>query len=268
MIQSRELLQAIKAAKAAGKIIKANYQKGQVLSFKGSNERVTNVDLLAEKAILNILKKAFPSHSFYSEEAGKERKVSDYLWAIDPLDGTTNYTIMNPFFNTSIGLAYRGEPVLGVVYNPIQDELFFAEKGKGAFLNHTRIHVSTRAELSRAVIGACYGAKNQEAVQRAVRLYAKLKLQATRMTRQFGSAALELCYVAAGRIEAFEMSDLNAYDVAAGAIIAKEAGATVTDFSGKLFTLKARDILASNGIVHQELLKILDSGGSDHYDTS
>jgi len=256
---SIELLTAIRAAKAAGKIIKANYQKGQVLSFKGPNERVTNVDLLAEKAILTILKKAFPSHSFYSEEAGKERKITDYLWAIDPLDGTTNYTIMNPFFNTSIGLAYRSEPVLGVVYNPIQDELFFAEKGKGAFMNHARIQVSTRAELSKAVIGACNGAKNQEAVQRAVHVYAKLKLQATRMTRQFGSAALELCYVAAGRIEAFEMSDLNAYDVAAGAIIAKEAGAMVTDFEGRPFTLMSRDILASNGQVHKELLNIINT---------
>lgn len=257
MRRSKELLAAIRAAKAAGRIIRSHYKKGQRLSFKEDGEVVTNVDILAEKAIFSVLKKAFPDYAYYSEEAGKDRKQSDYMWVIDPLDGTANYSIRNPFFNTSMALAYRGMPILGVVYSPVQDELFYAEKG--AYMNGKRIHVSGKSELSRSVMGFCHGSGSPQVLHRAVDYYSKLKLYATRSTRQFGSAALELCYVASGRIEAFEMSDLNAYDVAAGAIIAMQAGAMVTDFEGRPFTLTSRDILASNGILHQQLLKILNS---------
>lgn len=255
---SKELFIAIKAAKAAGKIIKSNYNKAQQLSFKNGGDRVTNVDVLAEKVILRILKKAFPAHSFYSEEAGKDRKVGDFVWIIDPLDGTTNYSIHNPFFNTAIALVYKNEPIIGVVYNPIQNELFYAEKGKKAYMNEKPIHVSQRKELQKSVIGFCNGRETTVMIKRAIRFYRKLKVQASNSTRQFGSSALELCYVAAGRIEAFETSDLNAYDVAAGAIIVKEAGGKVTDFRGKPFTVASRDLLASNGVVHKRLLTILN----------
>lgn len=258
MKRSGELLIAIRAAKKAGIILRAHYRKKLRLAFKKGEEEVTEADILAEKKILQILRNEFPWHAFYSEEAGKDDVTSNFLWVIDPLDGTSNYRISNPFFNTSIALTYKGEPILGVVYNPIQKELFWAEKGKGAYCNGRRIYVSSRKELARGVMGFCHGVRKPVFVKRGMAIYKKLKMLATKNTRQFGSAALELCYVAAGRIEAFEMSDLNAYDVAAGAIIVKEAGGKVTDFLGKPFTVASRDILASNGVVHKQLLTILN----------
>jgi myo-inositol-1(or 4)-monophosphatase len=254
---SKELRVAIRAAKEAGKILKQHYGKIKKITYKKEYSRLTAADLLAEKKIIGIIKKEFPEYSIYSEEKGFETKKSDYMWVIDPLDGTTNYSIMLPFFNVAIGLAFKGEPILGVVYYPPYNELFYAEKGKGAFLNGKRIHVSSKKELIKSVVGYCHGERTPKAIKRATEIYVNLKRIATNRTRQFGSAALELSYCACGRIDAFEMSDMNAYDVAAGVAIVREAGGKVTDFENKKFDLKSRDILASNGILHKKILNII-----------
>ncbi len=247
---------AANAALRAGRIIMQRYKREHTMRYKKDDTIVTDVDLAAENVILPILKKEFPSHTIYSEEAGVDLHQSPYTWTVDPLDGTTNFMMRNPFFNTAISLSKDNVPIIGVVYYPVFDELFIAEKGKGAMLNGSRIRVSTNKDARRAIIGFCHGVGNAAVIERALRFYSRLK-RATPKTRQFGSAALELCYVACGRIDAFEMSDLNSYDVAAGVIMVQEAGGKTTDFAGKRFTLKSRDVLATNGHLHRKLLCIL-----------
>jgi len=200
-----------------------------------------------------MLKKNFPGHSIHSEEKGDIDNNSDFMWAIDPLDGTTNYSVMVPYFNVSIGLLYKGKPVLGVVYFPIHDELFYATESKGAFMNNKRIHVSKTTVIEKSVFGYCYG---HSSVKRALKYYSRIRPLCT--ARQFGSAAIELAYVACGRFDGFYMNDMNSHDVAAGAILVKEAGGKVTDFNNKQFTAKSIDIIATNSKLHAKLLNILN----------
>ncbi len=254
---SEQLRIAANAAKEAGKLLKELFDKTHNVKEKSKYEGfVTEADLQSEKIILSKLKKEFPEYSVLSEEAGEERKNSNHLWLVDPLDGTTNFKIRNPFFNVSIGLAKGKEVIMGVVYSPILDELFYAIQGKGAYLNGKKISVSNTSSFSSSVIGSGHGGKNQKAIERALKIHHKLKLLSNH-TRQFGAAALEFCYLAAGRIDVVEITDTSPWDVGAGSLIAKEAGAIVTDLSGNLWNITKKDILAANGKLHTELLKIL-----------
>ena len=242
------------AAKEAGKILLENFSKPYEIKQKGERkEFVTEIDLKSEKRILSILKKEFPEHSILSEEAGEQKKKSEFTWFVDPLDGTTNYKIKNPFFNVSIGLAKGNSVIVGVVYSPFLDELFYSEIGKGAFLNGKKIHVSGRSDIKSSVIGFCHSGRKPEFVDRGIKIFSVLKKLSSH-TRQFGAAALEFCYLAAGRIDVFEVSNANSYDVAAGALIAKEAGATITDFKGGYWDLSSEDILVTNGKLHKEVI--------------
>jgi len=171
------------------------------------------------------------------------------------LDGTTNYAFQNPFFDVSLGLAYKGNPILGVILYPPQNELFYAEKEKGAYLNEARITVSDTRDVENSIIAFCHG-RDKESVKRMINAFSRLKLINNKV-RQLGAAALELCYVACGRIDAFYMVGINPWDVAAGAIILKEAHGKATDFSGKEFNVGSRDILGSNARTHDRLLEIL-----------
>ncbi len=254
---SQQLKVAAEAAKEAGKLLKELFDKVHTVREKSKFEGfVTEADLQSEKIILSKLKKEFPEYSVLSEEAGEERKNSNYLWLVDPLDGTTNFKIRNPFFNVSIGLAKGKQVVMGVIYSPILDELFYSIEGKGAYLNGKKISVSNTINLSSSVIGFCHGGKNQKALERAIKIYSKLKMHCTH-TRQFGAAALEFCYLAAGRIDVLEITDTNPYDVGAGSLIAKEAGAVVTDLNGDPWNITKKDILAVNSKLHPQILKIL-----------
>lgn len=252
---SNELAVAIRAAKAAGKIIMQSYGKTTV-HYKKYMEVVTETDKKAEQKIASIIKKAFPSHSIIAEESGKDMHRSVYTWIIDPLDGTGNFTIMLPFFNTSIALMKGNTPVLGVVYSPIQNELFHAVKGEGAFLNGKRICVSRQDDPLKTRTAFCHGGKTPELIKRSTDRYVKLKLNQWKI-RQLGSAALELAYVAAGRLDAFWMTDLHLWDVAAGVLLVQEAGGLVTDFEKKPFTGASKDILASNRGITNSLLPLL-----------
>ena len=254
---SEQLKAAAHAARQAGAILKELFDKAHTVREKSRYEGfVTEADIAAEKIILSHLKKEFPDYSTLSEEAGEERKNSSYIWLVDPLDGTTNFKIKNPFFNVSIGLAKGKQVVLGIIYSPILDELFYAVEGKGAYLNGKKISVSNTTNLSSTVIGFCHGGKNSKALDRALKIYPKLKALSNH-TRQFGAAALEFCYLAAGRIDAVEITDTNPWDVAAGSLIAKEAGATVTDLNGGQWDTTKKDILAANSKLHAQLLKVL-----------
>lgn len=251
---SDEMKTATKAAKVAGKILMAHYGRIKV-EYKADRSIVTEADRESEKVIKTQLETEFPDYSFLGEESGLDEKASDYTWVVDPLDGTTNYTIRDPFFNVSIGLTYKTEPILGVVYYPIEDELFQAEKNKGAFLNNKRIKVSNKDKVENSVVTFCHN-RNEASIRRMGEIFVAVKLVTNRF-RQIGAGGLELSYVACGRTESFMMPDANSWDVVAGAIIVKEAGGKVTDFQGKPYTMESLDVLASNGRVHEELLKIL-----------
>ncbi|HLD57868.1 MAG TPA: inositol monophosphatase family protein [archaeon] len=254
---SEQLRVAAHAAKEAGKLLRDLFDKAHTVKEKSKFEGfVTEADLASEKIILSELKKAFPDYSILSEEAGEERKNSNYMWLVDPLDGTTNFKIKNPFFNVSIGLAKGKQIVMGVIYSPILDELFYSIEGRGAYLNGKKISISDTSNFSSSVIAFCHGGKNQKAIERALKIYSKLKLLSNH-TRQFGAAALEFCYLAAGRMDIVEITDTNPWDVGAGSLIAKEAGAVVTDLSGNPWDTTKKDILAANSKLHSQLLKIL-----------
>lgn len=254
MKRSKELEMAIRATREAGDLLMRHYGRVAV-RYKKDGSIVTDADVKSEKIIKSILNSEFPDYSFLGEESGIDDRDSEYTWLIDPLDGTTNYCIKNPFFNVSIALAYREEPVLGVVYYPFQDELFYAEKGKGAYLNDEKIEVSKQENIEDSVVCFCH-APEKETVETMSKVFRRIKLVNTTL-RQIGAAALELSYVACGRVEAFLMIKLNPWDVAAGAVIVREARGEVTDFDGNSFNLNARDILASNGKIHEGLLELI-----------
>lgn len=249
-----ELKAAINAAREAGRIQLEKY--GKVSSrYKKDKTIVTDADVESEKAIIAALKMDFPDYSVLGEESGLEKKESEYVWIIDPLDGTTNYSIKNPFFDISIALARGSEPILGVVYYPFQDEMFYAEKGMGAYMNDERIKVSNKNKIEESVLTFCH-ASDRDSVEKMSSIWKTWKLLNPKV-RQIGAGALEMAYVACGRTECFLMIKMNPWDVAAGTILIREAGGRATDLQGEEFNIQSTDILASNGILHEKLLELI-----------
>ncbi len=245
---------AKKTAKQAGQELKRKFLNRKFsIQNKSKHEIVTGADKLAEKFIIKEIKRHFPDHAILAEESGSDHKKNDYLWIIDPLDGTTNFVMHNPLFSVSIALAYKNEIIMGVVYVPMLDEMYYAEKNKPAFVNSKKLQASKVNKIENAFLTFCHGSKISN-IKRAVKLYPKLKLKAKDF-RQLGSAAIELSYVAAGYSESIIIPGANAWDVAAGAIIIKQAGGEVVDFQGKNWNLKSKDILATNGQLTNSLLK-------------
>jgi len=251
---SKELDVAIKAARQAGEILKENFHKANPRTLKEGGSWVTEVDKLSERKIISIIKENFPSHSIIAEESGLAKKDSEYLRLIDPLDGTTNYATHLPFFAVSIALAINRGVVLGVVYDSIHENLYSAEKGKGAKLNNSPVGVSQTEELRQSMVGY---ARPKKVKERFVEIFAKVEL-ASRTPKILGSMALELCYVADGNLDAAILIKPNGWDLAAGALIVQEAGGKATDFEGNPWSLDSKDILATNGEIHQELLETIN----------
>lgn len=250
---------ARKAIKEAGKELKTRFNKLGLpqISKKSKHEIVTPADYAAEEIIIDAIKANFPHHNILSEEAGEvEGQEEDFLWVVDPLDGTTNFSIHNPFFAVSIGVFFKQHPVLAFVYAPMIDELYEAEKGKGATLNGKKIRVSEQDKVGDSRLAFCHGHRKWH-LTRTTKIFSKLKL-ASRTLRQFGSASLETAFVACGRLEALMIPGVNVWDIAAGVLLVREAGGKVTDFEGKPWNLDSADILASNGKIHQEVLKYLE----------
>ena len=250
---------AIDAAYQAGKtLIKEydNFDRGRI-SLKSRNEIVTKADLLSEEIIIKAIKKNFPTHSILSEEIGfiKSPTGSAFKWIIDPIDGTTNFSIHNPLWCISIGIAEEDEIVFGIIYAPLMDELFIGEKGEGASLNGKKFYIS-KIKSGKIINTLCYGKKEGD-VKNAVNYFRKQKLGGFDC-RQFGSAALELAYVGTGRIETCLALGANLWDIAAGVLIVREAGGKVTDLKNQKWNMESRDLLASNGLVHEEILKVLN----------
>ncbi len=245
----------IKMIKQAGKSLLNDYQtfKRSQAHLKTKRDLVTQADLNSEKIIIKTIKKNFPDHQILSEEAGLDEKKSDYFWIIDPLDGTTNFYIHNPIWSVAIALAYKNKVILGAVYIPLQNELFLAEKGRGAYLNGKKIKVSQGSV--KKINTFCHGSGTKH-LKKALKYYTYQKLNSFDC-RQLGSAATELAYVASGRVESILIPGAKAWDVAAGSLLVTEAGGKVTNFKNKPWTIKEENILAANKKSHPQIIKII-----------
>jgi len=252
---------AIEAALEAGKFLRTNVGKIRHIERKSGQETnlVTEIDKKSEHLIINKIKKHFPNHDFLGEESGAAEVKSKYRWIIDPLDGTVNYTHALPIYCVSIGLEYKGEIILGVVYDPSLDELFTAEKGKGAKLNKKRIEVSKTSKLMESLTVTGFPYDVREHPEPAVTHFRNF-LAETQAVRRLGSAALDLCYVAAGRFDGFWEGVIRPWDMAAGVLIVTEAGGKWTNFNGSLSSVYKEEILATNGLIHEQMVAVLKKG--------
>lgn len=249
---------AIEAAKEAGRFLKDSVGKVTSIETKKGNVRdlVSEIDRTSEAKIIGIIKHHHPDHAILAEESGASDQSVKYKWVIDPLDGTVNFLHGVPVFCVSIAVEHNGEIIAGVIYDPNLDELYTAEKGSGAFLNGRRLRVSRTGKLinSLLVTGFPYDiAMNPDhAVERFVSF-----LMEGRGVRRLGSAALDLAYIAAGRFDGYWEVSLNPWDMAAGILFVNEAGGKTTDFSGGTSSIYKKQIVASNGIIHDAMLKVL-----------
>ena len=249
----------IRAARAAGKVITQNVDRYDHLSIekKQRNDFVTEVDRKAEAEIVSTLRKAYPDHSFLCEESGLiGDKDAEYQWIIDPLDGTTNFIHGMPHFSVSIALTQKGRLYQAVVYDPMRQELFTAGKGEGAFLDSKRLRVSSRSKLEDALINTGFPfreGQNLDFYQRTLRHYT----QKSGGIRRLGSAALDLAYVAAGRVEGCWLSGLQSWDIAAGALLVREAGGLINDFEGGDDWMTKGDVIAASPRIHHQMLEVM-----------
>jgi myo-inositol-1(or 4)-monophosphatase len=251
---------AIDAARGAGAFLAANLGKVRTITDKDTlgKNLVTEIDRASEEMIMSGIRKAFPADEVLAEEGGKGAGAggSGYRWIVDPLDGTTNYTHGFPVFCVSIGVEHEGKVVAGVIYDPNFDEMFTAELGEGARLNGNPMRVSSIDRLGRSLLVTGFPYNIHENPDRCIERFtgALLKSQAV---RRMGSAAIDLAYVACGRFEGFWEVGLHPWDVAAGVLLIAEAGGTVTGFDGRECSIYAKDIVASNGKVHEQLLECI-----------
>lgn len=243
----------------AGNILMREFRKlaPEQIRFKKKRELVTKHDLSVDKFMVEKIRAAYPDHAILSEEEGFRRKAkSDYMWVIDPLDGTTNYIMRHTFFASTLAILKRGEPILGVIYAPYTRELFVAEKGRGAFKNEEKMHVSNENNLKNSFITFAYSHEPQS-LKRAIGAYQHFEFEARSM-RHFGSSSLELAFVAAGRVEAQIITPpVRIWDVAAGVLMVKEAGGMVTDFQGRSSRIAYNGLVASNSRVHNKILQVI-----------
>jgi myo-inositol-1(or 4)-monophosphatase len=247
---------AIEAAIGAGRIIVERYPKGRGITKKGFRDIVTDADIAAESFIIALVKERFPDHAILSEEAGGSDIGSGFTWVVDPLDGTTNYAHHHPVFAVSIAVVENGEPVVGVIHDPLRDQTFVAHRGAGARLNDVPIHVSGVAELKNALLGVDWGHENDVRDRMLDYLHRLLPRCAT--VRASGSAALALAYVAAGWTDAYFQPGLKPWDAAAGILLVKEAGGECTTMKGEPYRVQLPECLATNGLIHDEFLKVLN----------
>lgn len=254
-IRKKSLSIAIKAAKDAGNELRKYYGNTSI-TFKQDMSIVTEADIVADKLIKEIITSNFPTHGLLSEETGLLNSNSEYLWVIDPLDGTTNFSVQNPFFATSIGLLHKNKPILGVIYSPIQNELFYAEVNNGAYMNDSLIKVDNDSKLEKSFISFCNG-RDDKSRRKMIQIFKNIKIK-NNVIRQVGAVALELCYVAMGRFGALIMPGVNSWDVLAGILIVKEAHGVTTDFDGRDFKIQATDLLAGPSTIHHSLIEIID----------
>lgn len=248
----------IEIAREAGKHIRDAFGNQISVEFKTDESNiVTNVDKAAEEIIKGFISKEYPDHAIIAEESGNSNTGSDYTWIIDPIDGTTNFAHNLPIFAVSIGIQKKDELVIGVIYDVMRDVIYSAEKGSGAYANDKRISVSENNDLKKSLLVTGFSYDRQDEYKQAIKIFGSF-LTKSRAVRRLGSAALDFCYVASGVFDGFWEANLSPWDVAAGILLVQEAGGKVTDFKNDKITPFSSQFLATNGIVHDEMITIME----------
>lgn len=251
---------AQEAALTAGKYLRECFDQQLEIEYKGDINLVTERDRESQQIIYTIIKENFPGHSILGEEELKVEKDKALLWLIDPIDGTTNFAHSLPVFCVSIAFLLEGKAQVGVVYAPMLEEMFHTTRGSGAFLNRKQIHVSKEKDMGKSLLATGFPYDLRESENNNVSLFNKFIFE-TLAVRRMGSAAIDLCYTAAGRFDGFWELKLFPWDTAAGLLMVEEAEGKVTDFSGNPFDPFMKECAASNGLIHQQLLDIIKSAG-------
>jgi myo-inositol-1(or 4)-monophosphatase len=257
---------AWQAASTAGEILRASWHQPRSIEHKGPIDLVTSIDRAAEQSIVEVLQSEFPEHSILAEEETEiTGAAAEYRWIIDPLDGTTNFAHGYPQVSVSIALECRGQIIVGLVYDPLRRECFRAVKGQGATLNGDSIGASSVGELDKALLATGFPYDRCENADFYLNFF-KAFLTRCQGIRRTGSAALDLCYVASGRLDGFWELKLKPWDIAAGALIVAEAGGSLSDFSGQEFSISGNETLASNGSIHDEMLQVIRAAATARVD--
>lgn len=251
---------AVEAARRAGQVIAECYPAKRSVTVKGYRDVVTDTDIAAETAIVDLIRSRFPEHAIISEEGGGSDIDSDIAWVVDPLDGTTNYSRMLPVFAVSIAVLEKGEALIGVIYDPLRDHLFVAERGKGVTLNGAPIHVSQTAILAHGLVGLDFGHADDE--RRRSLTYLGRVAPRCGTVRGLGSATLGLAYVAAGWLDAYFNLAMKPWDAAAGTLLVAEAGGRCTTLDGELYSVNSPACLATNGLIHNDLWSVMEPARS------
>jgi myo-inositol-1(or 4)-monophosphatase len=253
---------AMEIAREAGALLTKYFERRVSFELKGEYDLVTEADRASERLVVDRLQTYFPSHSIVAEEGGGHQGSSECCWYVDPLDGTTNFAHSFPVYNVTLALERAGELVAGCIYDPTREEMFAAERGVGAFLNNRRIRVSKVGKLAETLVATGFPSRRRH-LNVNVHFYYQLAMF-THGVRRAGSAALDLAYVACGRLDAFWEFGLNPWDVAAGVLLVREAGGQVTDMRGQPVSLRGPHILADNGLVHEGMLGLFGEIFSGH----
>jgi myo-inositol-1(or 4)-monophosphatase len=252
--RASEFVSAIEAiAREAGELLMGYFARRVPIEYKGDVDLVTEADRASEALIMDRIQARFPRHDVLGEEGARRETGSDYKWYVDPLDGTTNFAHGFPVFSISLGLEHKGQMIAGVVYDPARGEMFAAEKGSGAYLNQRRMHVSKTTDLSESLLATGFPSHKRHKNPN-IHFYHQITLR-THGVRRAGSAALDLASVASGRFDGFWEFNLNPWDLSAGVLLVEEAGGQVTGFFGQPFRLADRDVVATNGLIHADLLR-------------
>jgi myo-inositol-1(or 4)-monophosphatase len=256
---------AIKAAKSAAEILLENFGKISAIDVreKKKNDFLTFVDEQAEQRIINIIHDSFPDHAILAEESGQQLQNTEFLWIIDPLDGTKNYISGIPVFGISIALKYKDDLILGVVLDPLRNELYWAEKNKGAFLNGKSIKVSINTQLEDCLLATGFPFKYKDHLKNYMTSFEHIFRRVSGV-RRMGAACIDLAYLAAGRFDGFWEIGLSPWDVAAGSLIIREAGGKFSDFWGQQDHVFSGYFVASNGIIHKQLINLLQNNFNDY----
>jgi myo-inositol-1(or 4)-monophosphatase len=241
-------------AREAGALLATYFERRVAFELKGDFDLVTEADRASERLVVERLRSHFPSHSIVAEEGGGHEGSSGYRWYVDPLDGTTNFAHGYPVYNVTMGLELDGEMLVGVVFDPSRQEMFTAERGAGAYLNNRRIRVSTAKRLEDSLVSTGFPSRKRH-LNVNIHFYHQMAM-ATHGVRRGGSAAIDLAYVACGRLEAFWEFGLKPWDMAAGILLVTEAGGRCTDMRGGPHSLTGTDLLTDNGAIHQEVLDL------------
>jgi myo-inositol-1(or 4)-monophosphatase len=257
--KQKELLDFSKdLAMRAGEMLRKGFNRSLKVRYKGRINPVTDLDVKAEKFITDAITRTYPDHEILAEEGTDSESESKYRWVIDPIDGTVNFTHAFPVYAVSIGLLYDGRPELGAVYDPDRNELFWAARGRGACLNKQKISVTSESKLERALVATGFAYDIGTARRNNLGLFSRMAKK-SQGVRRLGSAALDLCWLASGRLDGFWELKLHPWDTAAAVVVVQEAGGKITRLDGKPYSIFDKEILATNGKLHRAMSRVLTS---------